>query len=95
MDVTRVILILNCSRNFSRVNYFRKKSFSMVRPKKLCMFAVVRPSLNIFYHENLPNILEDLFENFYVSLGTTASCIWLLKRDRFATSASFNVIEMA
>ena len=51
-----------------------------------CMFAAARPSLlkstnpKLFLHENLQKVIEDLFKNFHVSLGTTISCICLLKR---------------
>ena len=48
-----------------------------------------------FFHENLQNIMGDLFENFDVSLGTKASCICLLKcQENCAISVPFNVIEM-
>ena len=64
------------------------------------MFVVTRSSLvkstdlKTFFSKNLQKITEDLFKNFYVSFGTTTSCITLLKRQRFASSESFNVIEM-
>ena len=44
--------------------------------------------------ENLQNIIGDMFKNIYVSLGTTISCICLLKSQRFASSEPFNEIKM-
>ena len=38
--------------------------------------------------------LEDLFRNFYVSLGTATSRIFLQKIQRFANSVPFNMTEM-
>ena len=64
------------------------------------MFAVTRPSLLIIterklcFRENLQKIIEDLFKNFYISLGTTTSGICLVKSQGFACSVLFNVIEM-
>ena len=43
--------------------------------------------------ENLENIIGDVFKNIYVSLGTTISCICLLKCQRFASSEPFNEID--
>ena len=48
-----------------------------------------------FFYENLQKIIEDFLKNFYVSLGTTTFCIRQLKSQRFASSAAFNVIEIA
>ena len=69
---------------------------------KICMFAVTRSSLlkisdpKLFFariSQKLSNIFLKTFAS-YVSLGTTTSCVCLLKSQRFASSVPFNVIEM-
>ena len=68
--------------------------------KKTCMFAVTRQSLpkstdpKLFSQESEENYRRDLFKSFYVSLGTTTSCICLLKIPRLASFVSFKVIQM-
>ena len=59
------------------------------------MFAVTRPSVlkftdNNFFNENLQKILENLLKNFYLSFGTTASGICLVKCQGFASSVPVN-----
>ena len=49
--------------------------------------------LKLFVRESAKTI-EDLFKNFYISLGTTTSGIFLVKSQGFAASVPFNVIEM-
>ena len=64
------------------------------------MFAVTRPSLlkftdsKLFFSENLQKIIKDLLKNFYFSFGTTPSGIFPVKRQGFASSVPFNVIEI-
>ena len=53
------------------------------------MFGVIRPPM-----QKMQNIIEDRFKIFFVSSGTTTSCISPLKSQRFAPSVLFNVIEM-
>ena len=62
-----------------------------------CVYPTVptekyRPST--FFRENLQKVIEDLFKNFYVSLYSITSCICLLKSQRFASTVSFNAIEL-
>ena len=59
------------------------------------MFAVTRPSVlkftdNNFFNEYLQKIIENLFKSFYLSFGTTASGICLVKRQGFASSVPVN-----
>ena len=58
------------------------------------MFAATRPALLKFFRENLKKSIEDLFKNFYVSFGTTTSGVCPVKRQGFASSVRFNLIEM-
>ena len=68
--------------------------------KKISMSAVIRPPLliftdpKLFFRENMQKFIEDVFKNFYISLSTTASGIGLVKIQGFASSVSFNVIQM-
>ena len=72
----------------------------MLRPKKIGMFAFARPSLlkitdpKLFFARICKKIIEDLFKNFHVSLGTTTSAICLVKSQGFASSVPVNVIEL-
>ena len=51
-----------------------------------------RPA-KVFSRESEKSI-EDLFKNFYVSFGTTTSGVCPVKRQGFASSVRFNLIEM-
>ena len=56
-----------------------------------CGYPTVPPKkyrLSTFFREN---IVGDLFKSFYISLGTTISCICVLKNQRFSSSVPFNV----
>ena len=69
--------------------------------QKICMIAVTgssllkitNPTLNFFSEESSKNYWRP-FKNFYLSLGTKPSFIFLPKSQRFTSSLPFNAIEM-
>ena len=56
------------------------------------MFAVTQPPL-LKINDPQANI-EDLFKNFFFFFAATTSSLYLVKSQGFASSVSFNVIEM-
>ena len=90
-------MIAKSNRTLSEQICIRSK---YIRPKKnICMFVVTRQYLlkitdpKLFFRENLQKIIEDIFKNIYVSLGTTSD-ICLIKSQGFASTVPCNVIEL-
>ena len=61
--------------------------------QKICMYVCGYPTDPAKKYRSY-TFLEDLFRNFYVSLGTATSRIFLQKIQRFANSVPFNMTEM-